>query len=547
MLASEDESRALAALRFSLASDIVELVVLTADEAFLQTLRDGVGAARRLWHVLSSDKISDLLVAGGVGILVLDVQALHEAAARFVADIKRQFPDLVVVVAGNRESETELARLISDGSIYRFIHKPLSPARARLFADAAVKRFDDQRRRTVEIAPPSARASRPSRPIMIGAVGAAVAVLLAGGWLLHRRNAEPADGQAGTAPEQPTASTPAPTAGQSAPAVQSVLMEAQERLLARARTALDQQRLDDAASAIDAARKAGIATERVAQLATELARAREQAKASPPRTVSAPPASPAAAAVVAPAPAPAPAPAVNSPPESGPAVNGAEVSVPATPAPTVVSPAAPAADTTSAAALELLKSARQSLAKDRLVEPESDSAQSYLLALRKLDAQYVGLPALTDDLGSRLVAKALASLNAQQYDAARDWLDHAALIGYASPQAETVRHDLDGALAHRAFMAEVISANQLTLVKSVQPQYPPKAEKGGVEGWVDLDFTVTDSGMVRDVTVDSATPPGVFETAASAALLQWRFKPLVRDAKAVATRARIRIRFALAH
>src|ERR1700677_5119875 len=116
MLASEDESRALAALRFSLASDIVELVVLTADEAFLQTLREGVGAARRLWHVLSPDKISDLLVAGGVGILVLDVQALNEAAARFVADIKHQFPDLVIVVAGNRESETELARLISDGS-----------------------------------------------------------------------------------------------------------------------------------------------------------------------------------------------------------------------------------------------------------------------------------------------------------------------------------------------------------------------------------------------------------------------------------------------
>ena len=88
-------------------------------------------------------------MAGGVGILVLDVQALHEAAARFITDIKRQFPDLVVVVAGNRESETELARLISDGSIYRFIHKPMSPARARLFADAAVKRFDDRRRRVI--------------------------------------------------------------------------------------------------------------------------------------------------------------------------------------------------------------------------------------------------------------------------------------------------------------------------------------------------------------------------------------------------------------
>ncbi len=68
------------ALRFSLASDIVELVVLTVDELFLQTLREAVGASRRLWHVPSADKVSDLLVAGGVGILVLDVQALREAA-----------------------------------------------------------------------------------------------------------------------------------------------------------------------------------------------------------------------------------------------------------------------------------------------------------------------------------------------------------------------------------------------------------------------------------------------------------------------------------
>ena len=214
----------------------------------------------------------------------------------------------------------------------------------------------------------------------------------------------------------------------------------------------------------------------------------------------------------------------------------------ATTAPPVATTAPSATD---AAALELLKSARQSLASDRLIEPENDNAQFYLLALRKLDAQYVGLPALTDDLGSRLVAKGLASMNAQQYDAARDWLDHAAALGYTSPQADAVRHDLDAALTRRAFMTDVITASQLTLVKSVQPQYPPRAEKNGVEGWVDLDFTVTDTGAVQDVAVNAANPSGVFEAAASAALLQWRFKPLVRDAKAVATRARIRIRFSL--
>ena len=60
MLAPEEEGRSIAAMGFSLASDIVELVVLSGDEIFLQTLREAVGGSRRLWHVPSSDKVSDL-------------------------------------------------------------------------------------------------------------------------------------------------------------------------------------------------------------------------------------------------------------------------------------------------------------------------------------------------------------------------------------------------------------------------------------------------------------------------------------------------------
>jgi protein TonB len=537
VLASEDDSRALAALRFSLASDIVELVVLTVDELFLQTLREGVGPARRLWHVLSPDKVSDLLVAGGVGILVLDVHALSEAATRFVADIKRQFPDLVVVVAGNREAETELARLISDGSIYRFIHKPMSPARARLFADAAVKRFDDRRRQIGEVSAPAAPVPSERRQILLAAAVAALALSLIAAWFVHRRNTEQSDTSWGNTPDHPTSSAAPPLASAgSAPAVQGVLMEAQERLLAKARTALDQRRLDDAAATIETARKAGIATERVAELATELAVARERAKTAAAAT--APIAlAPATSASSAPA---FSAPAAPAPPSSAPAAAAATA---APPQPVAV-PATAAAPTQGA---DLVKSARRSIAQDQLVEPENDNAQYYLVALRKLDPESAGLAELTEDLGGRLLAKARASENARQYEAARDWLDHAAAVGYVSAQADAARHDVDVALERRAFMADVITASQLTLIKSVPPQYPLKAEKSSVEGWVELDFTVTDSGTVEDVAVDAAKPAGVFEAAATAALLQWRYQPLVRDAKAVATRARIRIRFTLAH
>jgi len=127
--------------------------------------------------------VSDLLIAGGVGILILDVQALQEMGSRFISEIKRQFPDLVVVVAGTREAETALARLISEGTVYRFIHKPMSPARAKLFADAAVKKYDQQRKhhRTISaVAPPR------SIGLVVGIVCAALGVILAGIWFLRR-------------------------------------------------------------------------------------------------------------------------------------------------------------------------------------------------------------------------------------------------------------------------------------------------------------------------------------------------------------------------
>src|SRR5450631_3528021 len=113
LLASEETSDPISSLSFSHARDIVELVILTTDEVFLQTLREAVGNTRRLWHVGSPDKVSDLLVAGEVGILVLDAQSLQSAAGGFLSQIKRQFPDLVLIVAGSRDDEAALASLIS--------------------------------------------------------------------------------------------------------------------------------------------------------------------------------------------------------------------------------------------------------------------------------------------------------------------------------------------------------------------------------------------------------------------------------------------------
>ena len=193
----------------------------------------------------------------------------------------------------------------------------------------------------------------------------------------------------------------------------------------------------------------------------------------------------------------------------------------------------------------MLKSAELRLSAGRLVDPADDSAKHYLTALRAVDPQNTALAQLTQDLGARLVAKARSALASQRVDEARGWLDQAGSIGYASPELEAARHDLDAALAHQHFLGDVVGANQLVLVKSVQPDYPGRARNRSIEGWVDLEFTVSESGAVTDVAVRDANPRGVFEQSATEALLQWRYKPVLRDSKPAAQRARIRIRFAL--
>ena len=194
---------------------------------------------------------------------------------------------------------------------------------------------------------------------------------------------------------------------------------------------------------------------------------------------------------------------------------------------------------------QLLKNAMERMQQDRLIEPANDSAKYYLLTLRGLDPGNAGLPAALQDLGTRLVAKARRALSLGQYDAARSWLDEAAAIGFTSPESNSAQHDLDAAVAERQFLANIVTAGDLKLVKSVKPDYPRKAELSKIQGWVELDFTVAESGAVKDIAVHAASAPGVFDDAAIGALSQWRYKPVLREAKPVAQRARIRIRFSL--
>lgn len=91
-----------------------------------------------------------------------------------------------------------------------------------------------------------------------------------------------------------------------------------------------------------------------------------------------------------------------------------------------------------------------------------------------------------------------------------------------------------------------VPASELIPVVRIPPLYPPAARRRRIEGYVVVEFTVTETGAVRDPKIVGAQPPGVFDRAVLRAVRRWRFQPKRgKDGKPMAVRARQRLEFRL--
>lgn len=73
----------------------------------------------------------------------------------------------------------------------------------------------------------------------------------------------------------------------------------------------------------------------------------------------------------------------------------------------------------------------------------------------------------------------------------------------------------------------IAEGDYLPIVR-VAPIYPARALQRGVEGYVDMSFTVTTTGTVKDPIVMFSTS-SLFERAASRAVVKFKYKPRVVD------------------
>lgn len=199
------------------------LVALTHDGRLIEALQRVAELQHPVNTVGSEVDLAAALLAHQCGVAVLDAAAVATPIAQLAARLNTQFPDLILVAAGGIDDQGALAQLIADGSVHRFLHKPVSEQRVRLFVGAAWRRHEEAVRgaqAAASTAPPRGRARAAKRWLLAIAAVAAVAALLV--W------------RAFQAPPQP--STPAAAHSTSAAVAPDAALE---DLLARADRALD--------------------------------------------------------------------------------------------------------------------------------------------------------------------------------------------------------------------------------------------------------------------------------------------------------------------
>ena len=67
----------------------------------------------------------------------------------------------------------------------------------------------------------------------------------------------------------------------------------------------------------------------------------------------------------------------------------------------------------------------------------------------------------------------------------------------------------------------------------VNPQYPMRAQQRGIEGWVEVEFTISAAGTVKNPKVVAYHPSTIFNRAALRAIRKWKYNPKIEEGKAV--------------
>ncbi len=95
-------------------------------------------------------------------------------------------------------------------------------------------------------------------------------------------------------------------------------------------------------------------------------------------------------------------------------------------------------------------------------------------------------------------------------------------------------------------IAIAASDTDVVPIVRVTPQYPLRASERGIEGWVEVQFTISKLGTVKDPTVLNSKPSSIFDRAALKAIKKWKYNPKIEDGEPVERPGvKVRLKFEL--
>jgi len=278
------------------------------------------------------------------------------------------------------------------------------------------------------------------------------------------------------------------------PGLVQATRELSGRLAQEARKALDAGNLDEAQTYVNAARQLGSAGATLSSVERALAEASRAESAAP---------------------APARRPAQQQPAATGPNTDA------------------------------MVADIRQRITQGKLIDPPGGSARDGIAQLRAAAPNHPAVEELSRSLTARLLDSGRQATVAKAFDRAAQLIAAARDVGARYDEATIAQAERDLASAREAHALEtnVVSASALKRVRMVQPEYPESARRRGIEGWVELAFTVTPNGSVTDVEVRNSSPADVFDDAAVRAVRGWRFEQDERNGERIPQRALVRLKF----
>jgi TonB family protein len=563
----------------ALQGHVLDVIVLTSDGGLLATLRDASGPEHAIWHAPTADAAVDLLIGGRCGILIADLGTLRGEAAALLARLHVQFPELVLMATGRRDEEASVASLVSDGRIYRFLHKPISPARGSLFLSAASRRYFELRNaqppmmstvRTMARRPP------PGRLVLVA--GAVVLALGAGvTWIALRDDVsgeseqlalnDAAKGQEianllGAAKiAELSGRTTEPRGNNAIEYYQGVLKldagnaEANaglERLTLTLEeqfsAAIEARDAAQGAAALGALRKANPGHHKIADLQAELiALSRSIHSSAPVR-----PARPSVANRTVPATDTTTLAVPSEQPEATLADASSDADQQGTLEDAMSEPgsadaAAPQTDAlpNNDDALEQLELAIRLRERNMLLAPPGNNAFEYLQSLASQNPSLDGLQTEQQRLAFTLLDNTRTALLGKHTEDAARFLNAAEQLMPGMAAAQQLREQLQSAQEEQAFWQSIAEAGSLKALRPLQAEYPREARLRGTEGWVDVEFTILPNGTTEHLIVRDAAPKEMFDASALQAVKRARFEPFSKNGQPIKQRALLRVKYEL--